>query len=77
MKPFLFVIVFFAELIEFLGGFYFFWAFFFSRKFRKEIFEKWKKNRWGGRLGMLMDALMATLIGLSPLWITLAVHYDN
>ena len=59
----------FFESLDFFAYFYFFWAFIFSKKFRKTTFADWQKKQWAGKLGMVLDGLMACLVGLMPVWI--------
>ncbi len=71
VNPFLALGVFFAELIQFLAYFYFFWAFLFSAKFRKKAIRNWRKSGPWDRLNMLLEALISLFVGLLPLWLWL------
>jgi hypothetical protein len=71
------VFTFIFELLDFIGHFHAFWAFIFSRKFRKTTISSWRKERWYGKLGMALDGFMASLVGLFPMWLLLAVWHNG
>jgi hypothetical protein len=54
------------EAIEALGYFGSFWTFVFSRRFRTAVLADWRARGVGGKLAGLLEATVATVVGLGP-----------
>ena len=55
-----------AELVEALGYFGAFWSFVFSRRVRTAMLADWRERRLGGKVAGLLEATIATFVGLGP-----------
>ncbi len=63
------------EILEGLGYFAAFWTFVLSNDYRTAQLHEFRNARWG-RLPMLFQALVATVIGLAPLLIVLLLAME-